>query len=187
MKEVWKDIPELKGYETSNTGNVRSKDRLVLNKRTNKFHSLKGKEIKKFKNKQGYYRATLSIDGIAKTYLVHKIVWEAFNGPISDGMEINHINEDKTDNRIENLELVTHKENLNWGTRNERVKEKQKNNKTKSKCVLQYSLDGCLVKEWPSLMEIERQLGYNHTCISSCCLNKYEKMYGYMWKYKEGE
>lgn len=70
---------------------------------------------------KGYLQVELRKDGKRKGFLVHRLVVTSFIGPIPKGMEVNHINEDKRDNRLENLELVTHKENINFGTRNERV------------------------------------------------------------------
>lgn len=62
--------------------------------------------------KRGYIRCRLSDAHGASECFVHRVIWEAVNGPISPGLEINHINGIKTDNRIENLELVTHAENM---------------------------------------------------------------------------
>lgn len=109
MIEEWKDILGYEGkYQVSNTGRVQS---------------LKHNDVKILrlsKNKGGYLLVGLGLNGIHSTKYVHRLVWEAFNGPIPEGMQVNHINEDKTDNRLENLNLMTCKENLNWGTTQER-------------------------------------------------------------------
>lgn len=72
----------------------------------------------------GYGQVCLSKDGKQHTYKVHRLVWETHNGPIPDNLQINHINEDKLDNRLSNLNLMTPAENVNWGTGIERRSEK---------------------------------------------------------------
>ena len=59
--------------------------------------------------------------------------------------------------------------------------------KNKSKVVLQYSLDGTFIKEWKSIKDAQRNLGFNHSNISKCCRGKYACAYGYIWKYKKEE
>ena len=58
-------------------------------------------------------------------------------------------------------------------------------NTKKSKPVLQFTLDGEFIREWPSTREIERQLGYKNTAISNCCNQKTKSSYGFIWKYKD--
>lgn len=163
--EVWKDIKNYEDeYQVSNLGRVR-------NKKTKKILKLK-------KEKNGYLRVGLRKNGKQKWYLVHRLVWEAFNGKIPEGMEINHISEDKTDSRLCNLNLLNHKANICWGTCIERRA------KSKSKSVIQKSLQGEIIKIWASLIEIQRALGYRHECISSCCRGKRKTAYKYIWQYE---
>ena len=181
LGEIWKDIKGFEGkYQVSNFGRVKSIERLDSIGRT-----VKERFLKPSFSRGGYLCVGLCFSGKSKLYKVHRLVWEAFKGPIPDGLQINHIDEDKTNNKLENLELVTPKENCNYGTRNERVS-KSKINGKKSKPVLQYDLNGNLIKEWPSLMEINRQLEYSIGNIGSCCQNRqhYKTAYGYIWKYK---
>lgn len=84
------------------------------------------KERKQSLIQNGYLGIELRIDGKRCFSVAHKVIWETFNGKIPDGMQINHINEDKRDNRLENLELVTPSENVNFGSRNKRVAAKLK-------------------------------------------------------------
>ena len=119
-----------------------------------------------------------------KWYKVHRIVWEAVTGkPIPPGYDINHLNEVKTDNRFfENLELVTHKENCNYGTRNERASKANTNGKL-SKKVGAFK-DGELIMTFPSVNEAQRQ-GFDIGSVGKCCrgVKNYKTHKGYTWKY----
>ena len=97
------------------------------------------KFIKPYLHSDGYLNIKLSDnDGNLKTYLHHRVVYESVTGqPIPEGMDVNHINEDKSDNSFENLNLMTRKENINFGTHNERVRKANTNNPKKSKQVAQ--------------------------------------------------
>lgn len=127
----------------------------------------------------GYARIKLSDNnGKQRRFLLHRVVYEAVTGqPIPEGLQVNHIDEDKTNNQFNNLNLMTPKENSNWGTRNERL------SKVQSKQVEQYDLEGNLIKVWPSLSEINRQLGYSCGNICDCCKGKFDSRYGFKWKY----
>lgn len=104
-EEIWKDVP---GYETyyqvSNLGRVRSLDRFYNGR------NLKGKILKLSPNKFGYLRFTAKKDNITKTLHVHRIVLLTFN-PILKEKQVNHIDGDKTNNKLENLEWCTDSEN----------------------------------------------------------------------------
>ena len=172
-KEIWKDLPNYEGiYQVSNFGRVKS------------FYGLKEKILKPKINSCGYYQVMLWKESIGKNYLIHRLVWIAFNGQIPENMQVNHINEIKTDNRLENLNLMTPKENMNYGSRNERAGKVLKNGK-KSKPVLQFTLEDILIKEYPSIQQVYRETGFNQACIVNCCKGKLKTAYGYKWKYKE--
>ena len=178
-KEVWKDIPEYEGYQASNLGRIKSLERIdALG------HKRKEKILKPSIDHKGYYRVCLYKNSIGKRYYVHRLVWIAFNGTIPEDLQVNHINEIKSDNRLDNLNLMTAKENLNYGSRNERSAKKQINGK-KSKTVLQFTLEGILIKEYPSINQIERELGFDQGNIVNCCKGRYKTAYNYIWKYKE--
>lgn len=170
-KEIWKDIPNYEGYQVSNLGRVKS------------FYGLKEKILKPWVTR-GYYQVELCKNSIGKNYLVHRLVWEAFNGQIPENMQVNHINEIKTDNRLSNLNLMTCKENINYGTGIERRVKKRINGKG-SKPVLQFTLDDNLINEYASVMQVERELGFANSNIVNCCKGKYKQAYGYKWRYKE--
>ena len=177
--EIWKDIPNYEGYQVSNLGRVKSLERLDA-----RGHKRKEKLLKPLISSIGYYLVGLCKNSKVRFYLVHRLVWEAFNGQIPENMQVNHINEIKSDNRLKNLNLMTPKENTNYGTGIERSTKKRINGKC-SKSVLQFTLDNILVKEYPSINQAERELGFAHTNISACCKGKYKTAYNYKWKYKE--
>lgn len=182
--EEWKDIPGFEGlYQASNLGRVKSLKRFRKGK-NDCLVSVKEKIKKSVIDRYGYYQVVLCKNSIKKAYLVHRLVFKAFNGSIPEGLQVNHINEIKTDNRLENLNLMTAKENCNWGSRNERSTKKRINGKC-SKPVLQFDLNDNLVKEYPSIMQVERETGFANQYISACCKGRYKQAYGYIWEYKE--
>lgn len=113
IKENWKSVVGFEGlYEVSDLGRVRSLNYLG--------NTGKAKVLSPW-SCRGYLRLGLYKDGKKKQFLVHTLVITAFRGPIPAGMQVNHRNEDKRDNRLVNLEVVTAKQNINHGTRNERA------------------------------------------------------------------
>lgn len=139
--------------------------------------------------KGGYQQVELTDnEGKCKRYYVHRIVWEAFTGaPIPSNMQINHRNEIKTDNRFfENLELVSPKQNINYGSRNERARKSLTNNPKTSKPVGAFK-DGKLVMTFLSTSEARRN-GFSQGNVWACCRNCYlregnNKYKGFEWKY----
>lgn len=104
MSEIWKDIPGYSGYQASNQGRLRS-----LNyKRTGTVKVLKPADDK------GYQKTMLKrdIDGKIHSIRVHSMVMLAFKGERPDDMEIDHVNGDKADNKLDNLEYVSHSLNV---------------------------------------------------------------------------
>lgn len=203
--EIWKEIKGYPNYMVSNMGNVKSLERIDNNN-----HPRKEKIIAPIidnRKGKGYYRVTLCKNGKQKRFQVHRLVYETFVGKIPEGMQCNHINEMKECNRLDNLSLMSPKENANWGTRNERIAEKAKGRKLteeairkrsekRAKPVLQIDKNtNEVIAEFPSIIEVERQLGYSQGNISACCnggyfwkgkwFNKYTA-YGYKWQFKNG-
>lgn len=132
--------------------------------------------------KNGYQRVALSDnEGKQKWYLLHRVVYEAVTGePIPEGYEINHISEVKTENMITNLELVSHKENINFGSGIARRAKTQTNGKC-SKKVGAFK-DGELIMVFPSTMEAKRQ-GFKQGNVAACCRGERKTHKGYEWRY----
>ena len=169
-KEYWKPVVGYEGhYQVSNFGRVKSI----------KF----GKEIilKQHINiKGGYYYVCLLKNGKHKNYYVHRLVAQAFLPNPNNLPEVNHKDECKTNNVVSNLEWCDRKYNHNYGTINERISQSQ------SKPVLQYDLNGNLIKEWKSINECGRN-GFNQGDICKCCNGKRKTAKGFIWKYKNEE
>lgn len=110
--EQWKDIVGYEGYyEVSSLGRVRSKER-ILPHNVNDGIYVKKPKILKTQVKKGYVFVTVSIDGVRKSLPVHRLVAKAFLPNPENKPQVNHIDGDKTNNKLDNLEFATAKENV---------------------------------------------------------------------------
>lgn len=183
--ETWKDIRGYEGlYQVSNLGRIRSLGR-VCNAKNNSTSKKRERILTQEITVFGYCRVRLfDLEGKAKHYATHRIVAQEFIGNI-DGYEINHKNEIKTDNRVENLEIVTSKQNCNHGTRNKRLSEKNTANKALwCKGVVQKDKDGNVVAEYDSRLDVERKTGISNREISRVCNGKRKTHKGFIWENK---
>ena len=177
-EEVWRDVKGYEGlYQVSNMGRVKSLGRTIIKKDGRK-QTVKERILKGTPDKDGYLKIGLyGSTGKQKWFQVHRLVGEAFIQNPDNKSEINHVNENKTDNRACNLEWSTRTENCNHGSRNERVA------KALSKPIGQFSLDGKLIKVWQSACEARRQTGFDQGYVSAVARGKFKQAYGYIWKY----
>ena len=167
MQEIWKDIPGYEGiYQASNLGKIRS---LKFNK---------VRILKPGRNRDGYYIVALCLNSVVKNSRVHRLVWITFNGLIPEGLQINHRDEDKTNNALLNLELVTPSQNVNYGTRNKRMSEKH------CKRIQMIDENNNTIKTFNSLKEAAQFLNKSHNNISCCLHGKTKSAYGYKWKFE---
>ena len=123
MIEEWRPVVGYEGlYEVSNTGQVRSLDRYIKNGHSS-YRLHKGKVISLLKGEYGYIQVNLYYNGKNYKKYVHRLVAQAFIPNPDNLPQINHKDEDKTNNRVDNLEWCTAKYNINYGTRKDKVRE----------------------------------------------------------------
>ena len=161
MQEIWKDIPGYDGaYQVSNLGRVRSIR--IMNP---------------FTLNSGYLGLSLYKDKKEKHFLIHRLVASAFCENPNNFSQVNHKDENKMNNCADNLEWCTNLYNRHYGTGIERMRKK------KGKAIKQFTLNGELVAEYPSIMDAERTLGFDHSSICACCKGKKKQYNGFVWKY----
>lgn len=181
MEEIWKDIEGYDGlYQVSNTGRVRSfikwKDRISETPRI----------LKQARQKTGYLFVGLSKDSNVKYERIHRLVAKAFLDNPENKPEVNHIDGDKTNNNLFNLEWATRSENgkhsyrmgLNWFSEKqyEKIMERAK--------PVQQTKNGNVIGEYESAADAHRKTGICRQNISKCCSGTLKTAGGYCWRYK---
>ena len=180
MEEIWKDVKGYEGkYKVSNLGRVKSLKRTVAHGGS-KTRTFPETLLKTNKVAFDYLQVSLYKEGKRKCRYVHNLVMEAFVGEKKKGYEVNHKDEDKNNNTLENLEYLTAKENNNYGTRIRRMSEKNTNGK-KSKKIKGTHLTTGEEVIFPSISEAKRQGYGNH--ISDVCRGVRSKCNGYKWEF----
>lgn len=185
IKTKWRAAVGFEGlYEVSNKGKVRSLNYRRLGRR---------KIMKQAIDGSGYAFVSLRKDGKYHLKKIHRLVYEAFVGKLpeytrkecgTDIFTIDHIDGNKLNNHVENLELVTHTENTHRYINSERNKE----GSIQIKAVYQYSKDLTLIRIWPSTRECHRN-GFDWGCVAACCRHnintvKFRTYRNYIWTYK---
>lgn len=162
MTEEFKPVAGYEGlYEVSNRGRI--------------YSIRSGKILRPKSNGRGYLQVTLAGNGGHKMAYVHRLVAIAF---LPDtGEEVNHKDENVQNNAVENLEWCTRHYNLRFGTRVDRIVQHHK------KPVEQLDMNGCVIRVFGSVAEVERLFGYNHSNISNCCNGKLKSAYGSKWRF----
>lgn len=168
--ETWKDITGYEGkYQVSNFGRVRS---LPIKSRTKYFS---GEILVQIPDRAGYMTVNLS----RKPYKVHRLVASAFIENTNNYPCVNHKDENKANNEVENLEWCSYKYNSNYGTRNKRISENA------GRKIIQYDLTGKEVKRWTSIAKAARHFGVKRTTICGCCSGRQHTSCGYVWRYAD--
>ena len=162
MIEEMIDIKDYEGlYAITRDGNIWSY-------RSNKF-------LKPKLTRQGYHQVVLCKDGKSKTHYIHRLVADAFIPNPNNLPEVNHKDECKTNNCVDNLEWMSRIDNINYGTRTERVAKKL------SKPIYCVELD----KIFKSQVEAAEKLGISRGNINSCCKGKRKTAGGFHWRNAE--
>jgi hypothetical protein len=180
MIEIWKDIKGYENYEgyyqISNQGRVRGLDRYV--KHSNIVIFIKERVLKQALSTRGYFFLGLNKNGVGIRHRVHRLVAEAFIPNPFNLPEVNHKNGIKTDNRVENLEWVTHKENIQHAFRTGLA-----NNDNHNKKVLMLSLINEPLLWFDSIKEAGETNFIDTGSISKCCRGIRKIAGGYKWKF----
>lgn len=177
-------IDNFDNYEVSELGIVRSVDTTVVCKNNRKL-PLKGKVLHQYLNRKGYLTVNIrSNSGKYYKMSVHRLVANAFIPNPDNLMCVNHKDENKSNNRVSNLEWCTNNYNINYGTRNKRISKSNINNTKTSKEIIQMDINNNILRVWPSMNQIKRELNYSPGSIYNCCKGIYKKAYGFIWRYK---
>ena len=200
MEEIWKDVEGYEGlYQVSNFGNVKSVKR-IIKKANNAYLSVKERLLKYTTNHKGYKMVSLSKNGKQKSCTVHRLVAKAFIPNPKDLPQVNHKDENKLNNYVNNLEWCDNKYNCNYGTSIRRalktrmdrhnwkevcermLETKTKNNVyTKPIPVNQFTWDGVFIKRFRSSEQVRRELGINNAY--KVAQGMYKHAGGYIWLY----
>lgn len=173
MKEIWKDIPNYKGlYQASNLGNIRS----LHYRRTNKI-----KQLAYRINHKGYLDTHIK----NKRKTIHRLVAETFIPNPNNLPQINHIDGNKLNNNITNLEWCDNGKNQKHAYRLGLQHSKKGVNHSRCRKVNQYDLDGNFIKTWSYIKEASDCLNIHHSNIISCCKGLYKKTGNYIWRYAD--
>ena len=181
-KEIWKPIVGYENeYEVSNLGNV--KHLANLKQEYSKYYiPTKKDKILKATDSHGYKTVILIKNNTSKRVYVHRLVAQAFIPNPNNLPQVNHKDEKKTNNKVDNLEWCSSKYNANYGTRNEKMK-KIKLEKYAKK-VIKYDLNGKFIAEYESIEDTARKNNVTGQAITRCCKGKLKKCKNYIFKFK---
>lgn len=170
--EIWKDVKDYEGlYQVSNKGQIKRTKHTRSNGRG--YYTVNERILSTHLNNKGYKIITLCKNNKVKTHILHRLIAEAFIPNPDNLPQINHKDENKTNNDIKNLEWCTHKYNNNYGTKNNRTALKR------GKPVI-CEETGVI---YTSLHDAERKTGVDYRNIHACCSGRYKTSGGYHWKY----
>lgn len=172
--EIWKGVEGYEElYQVSNLGRIKSLPKKV---KARVYYDKQPRIIKPCMTDRGEKKVSLHKDCVGKTYALHRLIAKVFIPNPLNLPEINHKDENPSNNRVDNLEWCTPKYNSNYGTHIERIA------KSKIKPVYQYTLDGEFVVKLDKPKQIEDG-GFIRQCVNNCCLGKTKTHKGYKRSY----
>lgn len=173
MNEIWKDVGGYEGiYKVSNLGKVKSLDRFTKYKNTDFKMRRKGVTLKPNKITKGYLQVRLHKNGKAKDYLIHRLVMNAFNPTDNSNLEVNHIDGNKENNMLTNLEWVTPKENVRHAHINGLADNTRGNNKKLNENQVFETIELSKTGKYTQ-KEIGRKFGVNRDTVRAILQGKY--------------
>lgn len=179
--EEWRNIKGFEGcYMVSNLGRVK---RIGFYRNQSSTWEHEEKILKAGDNGRGYLFVNLSMNNKQYHRYVHRLVAEAFIPNPENKATVNHIDCNRHNNNVKNLEWATYRENNDYALKVMREQGENKRNNKASKPIIQYDLDMNFISEYPSVREAERQLGYKG--ISACLVGKQKTVHGHIFKYKQ--
>ena len=186
QKEIWKDVAGYEGYyKVSINGVVKAYDRIVKSS-FNATRVVKGVVMKHHISNAGYYYVCLSKDRKTTHCFIHRLIAVAFIPNPENKKTVNHINSNRLDYNISNLEWATQSENIIHGFRYGFIKNNMTGRFGKdnphSKSVVQLTMNGEFIKEFDSITSAQNETGCSN--VSMVCNNKRKSCNGYKWKFK---
>lgn len=184
--EIWKDIEGYEGYyQVSNFGRVRSVERLIYlhdkNGRVKQSYTVHGKMLTISIQRDGYCAVKIRKQPFQRIKSVHRLVAKAFVHGYCEGLQVNHKDENKQNNHADNLEWVTGKENLNYGTAIARITASQPARRP----IIQMSMDGKIIRKFDSVRKASFATGIARCNITKACKGEYKQAHGYRWKFAD--
>ena len=183
--EIWKDIPGYEGlYQASNLGRIKSLPRKGT-------HVQEEHILKQIVRRKGYCELALMKNCKRKHFVVHRLIALTFIPNPYNLPQIDHIDDNKQNNRVENLQWITNADNMAkaWRTGARSLEKTYKRGKDNccARIVNQYDLQGNFIKKWYCIKDIENELKFDNRNISACCRHKRPTAYGYKWEYAQKE
>lgn len=185
--EVWRDIEGYEGYyQVSNFGRVRSVERVIYlhdreSGRIRQPKTIHGKILTNQLNRYGYLRVNMQKHPQRKAHFVHRLVAKEFVPGYCEGMQVNHKDENKQNNHADNLEWVTGKENINYGTAIARITASQPARRP----IIQMSMDGKIIRKFDSARKASFITGIDSRNITRACKGEFKQAHGYRWKFAD--
>lgn len=181
MEEIWKDVVGYEGrYEVSSFGRIRSVGRYIERKNGIIIYAkskILKQQIKYGKGTLTRYQVNLYDGSNNKMFLVSRIVAKAFIPNPNNLPQVNHIDEDPSNNHVENLEWCTEHYNMTYGTRIERI------TKSLQKKINVYDLNNNFITSFESIKEAAKELNCDNSCITKVCKGYEPYHKGYIFKY----
>lgn len=189
MKEIFKDIVGYEeSYQVSNLGRIKSLERYVITKRGYRL-LVKQRIVKQAISNCNYKTVELNKNGKGKKYSVHRLVAKAFLDNYNENMQVNHKNGIKSDNRLENLEMVTAKQNQWHSYHVLKTKPSMQghfgSNHVRSIKINQFDKSKNYIKTWNSIIDASLKLNIPACCISNTCAKRRKTAGGYIWEYAD--